>query len=162
MLREHCLNPPVQVRALKAELEQARGRAIQFVPVRTDGRSRCGLWVSAGDTDYILHEQATSPLHSRHIKLHELAHMLWGHQGTSPFAPEFLRLVMPDLDPARVRQVLGRSAYAQVAELEAEMTATMLGEVAAPETLPDEDEERVADHLRRLALALDRPVDRTW
>ncbi len=163
-LREYGLTRPIDLDGLQATLERARGRVIRFVPVLTNGRSKCGLWISVGDTDLILHERATSPLHSLHIKWHELAHMLWGHPGTSPFAPEFLRLLVPDLDPAAVRQVLGRGGnYTDEAEAEAEMTATLLAEAGAyrvePAAVPAPD---MAAPLRRLASALGNPAGGPW
>lgn len=164
-LLEYGLAPPTTLDMLQQKIERARDRVIRFVPVQTSGASKCGLWISVGDTDLVLHEQATSPLHTLHIKLHELAHMLWGHPGTSPFAPEFLRLVVPDLDPAAVRQVLGRGGdyTTDAAEAEAEMTATLLAEAGAyrvgPPAAPAPD---LPGPLHRLASALGNPAGGSW
>jgi hypothetical protein len=164
-LREYQVPRPFDLDLFRAEVERIRGRPIVFVPVRTGVTTGCGMWLQTADTDYILHEAFTSPLHEAHIKLHELAHVMWGHQGSSPFAADFLRLVLPDLDPTAVQQVLGRGTYTRDAENEAEMLATVIGEYGAVSQLPHQRAAQpadVADQLRRLASSLEHPDDRDW
>jgi len=57
--------------------------------------------------------------------------MLWEHQGISPFTEEFLTKAMPNLDPAALRRVLGRTTFTATQEQEAEMFATVVGEKGA-------------------------------
>jgi hypothetical protein len=119
---------PFDLDLFRIELQRLRGRAIVFVPVKTTAKSPCGLWVNTLDTDYVFFESSTSPLHQVHIALHELGHMLMGHRGIAPDSEEFLRKAMPTLDPAAMKRVLGRTAFTQVQEAEAESFATLVGE----------------------------------
>jgi hypothetical protein len=68
------------------------------------------------------YDPGTSPLHAEHIVLHEVAHILSGHDGARD---GFARLV-PDLDPATVRRMLGRAGYPSAQEREAEMMASLI------------------------------------
>jgi hypothetical protein len=66
--------------------------------------------------DIILEEQRTSAPHQEHIALHEIGHILCGHDdaATGLGREEALRL-MPSLDPDMVRRVLGRTSPSRVA-----------------------------------------------
>lgn len=71
---------PFDVSALCATLGRQRGRPIHLMPAAlTDGLS--GLWISTEHADYLVFEQATSPVHQEHIILHELGHLLCRHEG---------------------------------------------------------------------------------
>jgi hypothetical protein len=85
----------------------------------------CGLWVGTTQTDHIFHEAGTTPWHRTHIILHEVAHMLLGHDGGGSWR-ELGRLLAPDVDPALVRLILGRSTYSTAEEQGAEMMASMI------------------------------------
>lgn len=128
LLRQYEVPKPFDVRKFAEGLERQRGRRIMLVPVQTASRSPCGLWFSTDACDYVFFEGATSPLHQVHIILHELGHMLCGHDGVNPFGEEFLRKAMPNIDPAAVRRVLGRTAFSADDEREAEVFATLVGE----------------------------------
>ncbi|MQS39837.1 hypothetical protein FFZ77_30920 [Streptomyces katsurahamanus] len=60
--------------------------------------------------------------------LHEIAHMLWGHE----LLPDTASLtgLFPDLDPRTVLDALSlhRTGYAERQEQQAEMTASLLGQ----------------------------------
>lgn len=131
MIRQFKVPRPFDLQQFKHELERVRRRQIRFVPVATTSRSPCGLWLADESTDYVFFEASTSPLHQVHIALHELGHMLWEHQGISPFTEEFLAGAMPNLDPAALRRVLGRTTFSATQEQEAEMFATVVGEKGA-------------------------------
>jgi hypothetical protein len=157
LIREFKVPKPFDLGQFKRELERVRNRRIQFVPVKTTSKSPCGLWLAAGDTDYVFFEAATSPLHQVHIALHELGHMLWEHQGISPFTADYLTHAMPTLDPAAMQRVLGRTTFSASEEQEAEMFATMVGERGAITEVthrPVEFSPDTAELLGRLAAGL--------
>jgi hypothetical protein len=67
----------------------------------------------------------TSPLHREHIALHEIGHLLAGHQGQVG-VEDIAGLLLPDLNPALVRAVLKRTCYSSEQEWEAEYFATLV------------------------------------
>ena len=125
-----------------AEVADRRGRPLvrRAVP-GLSADAPCGLWISTARADHVLYDPGTSPLHAEHIVLHELAHILSGHRGSDPA----IARLFPDLDPAMVRQALGRVAYTSAQEREAEMMASLIrGRSARP---PRTTLGRVADAL---------------
>jgi hypothetical protein len=106
-------------------LEQRRGQPVRLIP--TKATTECsGLWVGTPDMDYIFYERSATPLHQLHIVAHEAGHMFFGHKGQSISDEEFSRLLFPDLPPELVTSMLGRSAYTDTQEREAETFATLL------------------------------------
>ena len=83
-----------------------------------------GIWLNTGFGDYILHAPTPSELHRRQIVLHELAHMILGHDlatGQSSAAALF-----PDLPEAAVLRTLARGHTDNAMEREAEALADLL------------------------------------
>lgn len=156
---------PFDVDRFTNGLQRQRGRRIMVVPIKTNSRSPCGLWIATDDTDYVFFEANTSPLHQRHIVLHEFGHMLFEHSGISPFSEPILRQAMPNLDPSALKRVLGRSTFTAGQEAEAEMFATLVGEKGAitdvghePMELPPD----TAQMLTRLAAGLAEARSTGW
>src|SRR6266545_4710766 len=85
-----------------------------------------GIWVSAGERDYIRYARHTSPLNQEHIILHELGHLLCGHTSVVVISSEIARMLLPDIDPEAVNRVLQRTEYSTHDEREAEMIASLL------------------------------------
>jgi hypothetical protein len=77
------------------------------------------------DADYIYYEAGTSLFHAIHIALHEIAHMLLGHQHTSAWN-QLIGLLAPDVDQALIQLILGRSAYTSAEERDAETLASLI------------------------------------
>ncbi|WP_051967298.1 hypothetical protein [Kitasatospora mediocidica] len=135
-LRQHCaevvrrldIPRPFTVNSLIDSIERRRGRAISLVPMALAVRagSPCGLWVATDDTDYILYQKDTTRAHREHIVLHEVGHLELGHECTEADQDEVARLLMPSLDPALVRTVLGRTVYTSTEERAAELVASLL------------------------------------
>lgn len=116
---------PFGVGALLAEVAAERGRPIELLPVRARPDAPCGLLVTTDRADYIVYAADTTPLHRQHILLHEVAHLLCGHQNAStPLAAA--GALLPRLDPALVRSVLGRTVYGEPQEQEAELVASLI------------------------------------
>jgi hypothetical protein len=82
--------------------------------------------VSTERAEYIGYPADTTPLHQRHIVLHEVGHLLCGHRGGSTLSPATERSLMPHLSGELVRRVLGRDGYTEPQEREAELFATLV------------------------------------
>jgi hypothetical protein len=153
---------PFSAEAFCGNVAEARGRAIHLIPWDTTAAVvPCGLWISTVNADYIVYEQAAAGILRQHIVLHELAHLLLGHQGAAQLAGAAGQFEF--LEPDMVDRVLGRtSAYDAREEREAEVLASMVGEQparygsAAPGRLGAGD----AAVLDRFSAAL--AADRSW
>ena len=105
------------------EVAARRGRPLIRRPVPgLSAEAPCGLWIGTERADHVFYDPGTSPLHAEHIVLHELSHILSGHSGADT---AFARL-FPDLEPGAVRRMLGRVAYTDAQEREAEMMASLI------------------------------------
>jgi hypothetical protein len=142
---------PLSMAALRAEVSRITGRPIEVRVVDTPANAPCGLWVSMAGTDIIYVTAGTSTNHQRHVELHELSHILAGHEAV-PVPRAGVSALVPDLDPALVERMLARIAFDTDAECEAELLATMI-ECAATDWaaepqrgVPDAD----ADILQRI------------
>jgi len=87
----------------------------------------CGLWVELEDADCVFYEASTSPLHRDHIVLHEISHILLGHTTANGLdLGANLGELFTGIDPAMVRNVLGRASFSTPQEREAEELATWI------------------------------------
>jgi hypothetical protein len=117
---------PFQLRIFCDRLQEQRGRPISLQPVTLPPGSPSGLCVSTQATDYIFYEASTSAPHQEHIVLHEIGHLLWGHQRTITGSEQVLRLLLPALDPRVVIGMLERGECTGVTEQQAELVATLI------------------------------------
>lgn len=111
---------------LIASVERSRDTSIRIVefPAIYPEDGLFGIWLNTGFGDYILHAPTTSELHRRQIVLHELAHMILGHDlatGQSSAAALF-----PDLPEGAVLRTLARGHTDNAMEREAEALADLL------------------------------------
>ena len=124
------LPAPFSLDVFLKDLQKRRGRGLLLHPWNDalPSGGLCGAWLSTSDTDHVYFAANTSQTHQRHIVLHEIAHMLWGHELVPDAAG--LAHLFPDLDPQTVLQalLLQRAGYAEKQEQQAEMTASLLGE----------------------------------
>lgn len=118
---------PLRLDRFIADVVASRPRPLSFVPVPLLGKPY-GLWLTDGETECICYERDTTPAHQRHIILHELCHLLCGHQPLDPaaFTGPFLHL-----DRDRLRAIMLRSGYSQEQEREAELLASLISERAS-------------------------------
>lgn len=123
-------------------LARQRGRNIRLIAADTSVFTEvpCGLWLTLDHDDLIFHEAGTSDYHIDQIVCHEIGHMVLGHgrdhkpnPDRSP-ALDLCRKALPHIDPATVRNVLGRKDFVADQEREAEMFATILMLAAAQAT----------------------------
>ncbi|KJK44231.1 hypothetical protein UK23_30220 [Lentzea aerocolonigenes] len=121
---------PFDLQELVRRIAVARRRPIQLRAAAMPADGPSGLWIATRSADHICYAAGTSPLHQEHIVLHELGHLLCGHASPSPDPDAMIRFLMPTLDPAVVRSVLGRTAYSDPEERQAEMFAMLVLERA--------------------------------
>lgn len=125
MVEELDVAVPFDLGQFVAGLERRRRRPIHLRPFNSRPGVPCGLWIGTADADYVYHEAGTTPFHATHIAVHELAHMLLGHQ-YAPAWEEITDLLAPNLDKALIQLILGRSAYGNAEEREAETLASLI------------------------------------
>lgn len=107
-------------------LEQERDttiRIIEFPEIKPED-GLFGIWLNTKFGDYVLHAPAPSELHRQQIILHELAHMILGHDlavGQSSAAKLF-----PDLPRDAVVRTLARGHDDNQLERDAESLADRL------------------------------------
>ncbi|MDF5757913.1 hypothetical protein [Spongiactinospora sp. TRM90649] len=155
-LSDLTLPVPFLVRGLCASVAEERSRPIHLLPM-TGKPGVLGLWVATETADLIFYEEATTPPHQDHIILHELSHLLCDHYREPLPAVEQALALLPNLDPAMVLRMLGRTAhtaYTAVEEQEAELLASLIQQRArrAPRAA------RLGASARRLIAALDWSV----
>lgn len=151
-IRERCeqlietlpIPEPFDIPIFLSRLAARRGRRIELIAAALPSTPLCGMLVSTGDADYIVHAVDTTPLHAQHIDMHEVGHLLLGHTSSTGVAggrqvrpdvaeQEAVRALLPSLSPALIRRVLGRTTYSDADECEAELFASMLlARVASP------------------------------
>jgi hypothetical protein len=116
---------PFNVDDLCARVAARRGRPLRLVPVETTGEDQLsGFWAGYAEDDVIVFESGTTPYHRACIVLHELGHILFDHHPASDLATDVAAAV-PDASGAALR-MLGRHAYPDVEEQEAETFATLM------------------------------------
>jgi IrrE N-terminal-like domain len=151
---------PFDLSELCRSVSNGRGRPLHVrgIPGPASRARPCGIWIATDADDWIFVDQQTSPLHRQHIVLHELAHMLCGHTAADLPENDMLGRLFPDLSPAMVRTVLGRSSYQSEYEQEAELLASLIvtrARSAAGPIMPVTDVSAAEKEiLRRAAVAL--------
>ena len=109
-----------------AAVERLRSTTIEIVefPGIYPEDGLFGIWLNTGFGDFILHAPTRSELHRRQIILHELSHMILGHDlatGQTSAAALF-----PDLPEQAVLRTLARGHTDSAMEREAEALADLL------------------------------------
>jgi hypothetical protein len=127
---EHVLDgvdipDPFDVDTFASTIAGRRQRPLHLLPKQTPV-GPCGVWLAMPEADYVFYENGTSAVHREHIILHELGHLLGEHEAHETIDDDVLRELFPQLDPAMVRRVLGRTSYSAAEEQEAEMIASMV------------------------------------
>jgi len=125
MIADLDIPRPFDLGRFLAQVERKRNRMIFLHPFTSGPGIPCGLWLGTPRADHIFHEAGTTPWHRTHITMHEVAHMLLGHGGRVS-ERGLGRLLAPDVDPALVRLILGRSTYTTAEEREAETVASLI------------------------------------
>ncbi|WP_435593091.1 hypothetical protein [Nocardia sp. bgisy118] len=89
-----------------------------------------GLWIARRNDDIIVYDRDTSAWHAQHIVLHEIGHMLLEHDRQPSRQVDELRdtaltMLMPSISGDSIQHVLGRNAYGDDNERDAESFADM-------------------------------------
>jgi hypothetical protein len=139
-LRKRCaaelaqldLKPGAEIQDVVDQIGRQRGRPVRLVPFDLPVAAPEGFLIGTGDEDFIVFERRAVPLYQRQIVLHEVAHLLFAHETETVLAEDAIAMMMPSLDPALVKRVLGREHTNSVAEQEAELLASMMGQRISP------------------------------
>lgn len=132
-LRSRCLGmiaslpvpDPFDLERFRLNLEGHRGKPLLFLPAAI--ATECsGAWIGTEDADFIFYARDTTSVHQRHIVVHEIGHMAFGHCGTKADGDALARVLFPDLSPALVQSSLARSVHSGDEECEAETFASIL------------------------------------
>lgn len=126
LLRDLQIGSPLDVSLLCQRLAQHRGRSIRLVPWPLVTPGAFGLWIATSTTDYILYQQETTPAHQDHIILHEVGHIISGHDSNEHDSD-----LSTQLNSDVVWRALRRESYTSRAEWEAEMVATVVTDWSA-------------------------------
>ncbi|MDN3055011.1 hypothetical protein PH213_10750 [Streptomyces sp. SRF1] len=160
LVRQLDLPEPFNINALVDQMEERRGRAISLVPMPLPAdRGLCGMWVATPDVDYVIYQAEARKAHQGHIVLHEIGHMLCEHESTPAEEEEVSRLLLPNIDPALVHTVLGRTCYDRSEEKAAELVASLIplqATNAAPLPTPS-----LSEHVVNLVSHLERSLGRS-
>ncbi|WP_063774890.1 hypothetical protein [Kitasatospora azatica] len=121
------LPEPFGLSALAETLAERTGRPVEFLPLPAGSFGSCGVLVSTERAEYIGYPTGTTVLHQQHIVLHEVGHLLCGHQNVAaPADSAALGVLAPHLSTELVRRLLGRDVYSDVQEQEAELFASLV------------------------------------
>lgn len=127
------IQPPLDVEELCRALGERRGRQIVLQPFPLEKPGPSGLWVDTPQMDVILYQRETTPLHQKHIILHEVGHILVADDGQADEEQEHpddfyegWATLIPVLDPALVRRVARRCSYDDGEECAVELAATII------------------------------------
>lgn len=119
------------------------GRSVRLVPMSLGGVVS-GMTAGTAAEFWVFYESRTSPWHQIHIVLHELSHLLLGHDQDPAVTEEALRMWAPSMDVATAMRRMGLSpgfarhhCYDNLTERETEVLGTLLMERVVP-TAPDD------------------------
>lgn len=165
MLADLDLPEALNLDLLLERLAERRGRPLRLLPLLPGLRDEpSGMWVPLPDEDVIFAESSISDWYRDHVVLHEVGHMLWGHQGAVRDVAGWLgQYGVERAHPAPVAMRCAATAHEQ--EREAEMIALLLEArisqqpACGPPTSPGTPVE-VAEVLGRLTAALGGPAGR--
>jgi hypothetical protein len=111
---------------LVGAVQRRRRRRLRIVELADlgDHDGLCAVWLMTDDEDLVLHAHSDSALHRQQFVLHELAHMILGHDfDDDPDGPDFL---LPDIPPKTRRRLLRRQDPDTAEEVIAETLADHL------------------------------------
>ena len=112
-------------------MARTTGKPILVVDQPDDDAARSvhGMFLSLPDRDVVVVSAGVERVHRDHVLMHEMAHLLLGHQLTGSDFTSDLSGLFTKLDPGLVASVLGRNHYSDPQEREAEWLASriMLG-----------------------------------
>src|SRR3712207_591427 len=124
LVDELDLPEPFDMDAFCAAIGRRRGRTLRRIPADLPTGRPSGMWVATAGADYVIFERRTPALLQRHIVLREPGHLIRNHDAPPEKTDTTSRLLLPHLDPAMVRRMLGRAYYSVVEEQQAELMSS--------------------------------------
>ena len=142
LIRELGLPASTDLPGLCDLVARRLGRAVHLVPMGMGGVVS-GMTASTDEGYWIFYELKTSPWHQIHIVLHEIGHLLLGHEQDPAVTEDALRMWTPSVDATTAMRRMGLTAdfarhhcYDNLTERETEVLGTLLMEHLVP-TSPD-------------------------
>ncbi|MET8754946.1 hypothetical protein ABZW32_33355 [Streptomyces sp. NPDC004667] len=126
------------------KLAERRGKPIRLIPWALPIPGPFGLWMSRPNEEVIFYQEETTRVHQDHIILHEVGHILAGHEDDGDTG-EPLPNLGPDFPQDLIIRGFRRTCYTEDYEREAELVATIIQEWAmiidyvSPRTPEDPD-----------------------
>lgn len=105
-----------------------------------------GAWITSPSHDLVIYQKNTNPLHRQHIILHELCHILCGHQTVQITDQELLKLVPL---PQTVPKVLCRSADPDLMQQQ-DQEVELLVELIVQKRLSTDARQRLSRRLEQI------------
>ncbi|MBD1540537.1 hypothetical protein HC749_20540 [Arthrobacter sp. S13_S34] len=122
------LSSGLTLKQIVSAVEEIRGRRIRIKATdRLLGTAICGLWVPGRRQEWVFHPPTPWELQRQQFILHELAHMVLGHDANSA-ARVLLIEGLQSLSPELVRRALMRTEFRTVEEATAEYLADLMAE----------------------------------
>lgn len=117
---------PFTAGELCARIAAGRNRQLSLLPLPTPTvpGTPSGMWLMMENRDCIFYDSQTSLPHQEHIILHEVGHMLCGHDEGQLDAHLYREIDVTD--PNTLRRALPRIQYTNRQEQEAELVATII------------------------------------
>lgn len=113
---------------LLSVVEDIRGKKIRIrATEKLVGTAICGLWLPGVRTEWVFHPPTPWELQRQQFILHELAHMVLGHD-TIPGAGTVLKNGFRGLSPEIVHKALMRTEFRTLEEATAEYLADLMAE----------------------------------
>jgi hypothetical protein len=146
------LSPPLDIQLLIDRLAERRGRPLRLVAHPIGVHGPFGCWVASSTADYLVYQRETTAAHQRHIILHEIGHIVCGHDlaevSATPAAHaeegdgllENRRFAEdPGVTATSLAAARHRDVYTNTEERQAESIATLLTAWSAvgPQTTPE-------------------------
>ncbi|MFH8370019.1 hypothetical protein [Streptomyces sp. NPDC018031] len=143
LIDELGLPASTDLHGLSETVARRTGRPVRLVPMSLGGVVS-GMTAVTDEEFWVFYESRTSPWHQIHIVLHELGHLLLGHDQDPAVTEEALRLWAPSMDVATAMRRMGLApgfarhhCYDRLTERETEVLGTLLMERVVP-TAPDD------------------------
>lgn len=118
---------PFQLDHLLEQISARRGKRISLLPAALPRDGAGGLVIERADDLVIVFDEALPPLQQEHVIMHETAHVLFDHRGTS--LDDITDQELTELEPELVRSAQRfalRDGYSDVEEKVAEIAAALM------------------------------------
>ncbi len=158
LIQELALPASTDLQGLCDVVARRVGRPIRLVPMSLDGVVS-GMTATTDDAYWVIYEQKTSPWHQVHIVLHEIGHLLLGHDQDPAVTEDALKVWTPSVDVATAMRRMGLTVglarhhcYDNLTERETEILGTLLMEKVVPP--PPGQDARLEGEAAELAASL--------